>query len=213
MSKTTIPTGGLTDSAISTAKIADSAISTAKIADDAVGNTKLDLTADYTFTGTIGGVGGGKVLQVQYYHNKTKTVATSSSNLWENLNITPSSTSSKVLFLGTFGFGSSNLNGGVKIQRGSSNIMPDLDSAYLGHPTTSQGAFGTPDDSIGISGSNNVGEYSISFLDSPNSTSQVSYRLRYVEASGYSGTIYWNRSSNDNGSQCISTVTLLEIEG
>ena len=35
MSKTTIPTGGITD--------------------DAIGNTKLDLTADYAFTGTITG--------------------------------------------------------------------------------------------------------------------------------------------------------------
>jgi hypothetical protein len=198
---------------INTSSLADNSITTSKIADDAVENTKLDLSADYTFTGTIGGVGGGKVLQVQYYHNKTKTVATSSSNLWENINITPSATSSKILLICNFGFGSSNLNGGIKIQRGSSNIMPDLDSAYLGHPTTSQGAFATPDDSVGISGSNNVGEYSFSYMDSPNTTSQVSYRLRYVEASGTSGTIYFNRSSNDNGSQCISTVTLLEIEG
>lgn len=38
MSKTTIPTGG--------------------IADDAVGNTKLDLTANYAFTGTITGTNG-----------------------------------------------------------------------------------------------------------------------------------------------------------
>ncbi len=198
---------------IITNSIAETAISTAKIADDAVGNTKLDLTADYTFTGTIGGVGGGKVLQAQYYHNKTKTVATSSSNLWENINITPTATSSKILLICTFDFGGSNLNGGIKIQRGSSNIMPDLDGAYLGHPTTSQGAFATPDDSVGIAGSNNVGEYSFSYMDSPNTTSQVSYRLRYVEASGASGTIYFNRATNDNGQQCISTVTLLEIEG
>lgn len=45
MSKTTVATGG----------IADSAVATAKIADDAVGNTKLDLGANYAFTGTITG--------------------------------------------------------------------------------------------------------------------------------------------------------------
>ena len=65
MSKTTIPTGGLTDSAISTAKIADSAISTAKIADDAVGNTKLDLTANYAFTGTVTGASQFTLLSTQ----------------------------------------------------------------------------------------------------------------------------------------------------
>ena len=38
--------------------ITDGIISTAKIADDAVGNTKLDLSANYAFTGTVSGVGG-----------------------------------------------------------------------------------------------------------------------------------------------------------
>ena len=45
----------ITDGIVTTAKIADTAVSTAKIADDAVGNTKLDLTANYAFTGTITG--------------------------------------------------------------------------------------------------------------------------------------------------------------
>ena len=53
-----ISTAKLADTAVSTAKIADTAISTAKIADDAVGNTKLDLTANYAFTGSITGAGG-----------------------------------------------------------------------------------------------------------------------------------------------------------
>ena len=47
----------IADGIISTAKIADTAVSTAKIADDAVGNTKLDLTANYDFTGTVTGAG------------------------------------------------------------------------------------------------------------------------------------------------------------
>ena len=45
MSKTTIPTGGITDGTIATGDIAD----------DAIGNTKLDLSANYAFTGTITG--------------------------------------------------------------------------------------------------------------------------------------------------------------
>ena len=40
MSKTTIPTGGLTDAAVTTAKITDANITTAKIADDAVTSAK-----------------------------------------------------------------------------------------------------------------------------------------------------------------------------
>ena len=60
-----ISTAKLADTAVSTAKIADTAISTAKIADDAVGNTKLDLTANYAFTGTITGAGAYNLLQTQ----------------------------------------------------------------------------------------------------------------------------------------------------
>ena len=198
---------------IITNSIADTAISTAKIADDAVGNTKLDLTADYTFTGTIGGVGGGKVLQVQQYYNKTKTAVTASSNFWTNINITPSATSSKILILASFCFGMGNINGGVKLHRNGSNFMPNLDTAYLGHPTTSQGAFATPDDSLGIYNVNSLTEYGVNYLDSPSTTSQITYSLRYEEASGSSGQLYFNRQNNDNGGQGISTVTLLEIEG
>jgi hypothetical protein len=40
MSKTTIPTGGLSDAAVTTAKITDANITTAKIADDAVTSAK-----------------------------------------------------------------------------------------------------------------------------------------------------------------------------
>ena len=55
------PTGAIltsadiADGSISTAKLADTAVSKAKIANDAVDNTKLDLTANYAFTGTVTG--------------------------------------------------------------------------------------------------------------------------------------------------------------
>ena len=42
---------------LTSSDITDGIISTAKIADDAVGNTKLDLSADYAFTGTVTGAG------------------------------------------------------------------------------------------------------------------------------------------------------------
>tara|TARA_A100001388_G_C28631888_1_gene432642 strand:- start:159 stop:827 length:669 start_codon:yes stop_codon:yes gene_type:complete len=42
---------------LTSADIQDGQITTAKIADDAVGNTKLDLTANYAFTGTVSGTG------------------------------------------------------------------------------------------------------------------------------------------------------------
>tara|TARA_R100001440_G_scaffold62915_1_gene83083 strand:+ start:909 stop:1490 length:582 start_codon:yes stop_codon:yes gene_type:complete len=192
--------------------MAISKIITSSIADDAIDNTKLDLSADYTFTGTIGGVGGGKVLQVVQHYNKTKTALTASGTVWSGITITPTSSSSKVLILGAICFGSSNMNGGIKFQRGGSDFMPNLDSAYLGHPTTSAGAFATPDNSLGINGSDNLGMVAVNYLDSPSSSSQVSYSIVYTLAGGYSGNVYFNRSTNDTGSQGFSTITLLEIE-
>ena len=47
---------------LTSADIQDGQITTAKIADDAVGNTKLDLTANYAFTGTITGTKGMTLL-------------------------------------------------------------------------------------------------------------------------------------------------------
>ncbi len=49
MALNTLPTGAF----------ADSSITTDKIANDAVGNTKLDLSANYAFTGTVTGVASG----------------------------------------------------------------------------------------------------------------------------------------------------------
>ena len=48
MSKTTIPTGGLADAAVTTAKITDANITTAKIADDAVTAAKSTIVGGLT---------------------------------------------------------------------------------------------------------------------------------------------------------------------
>ena len=82
MSKTTIPTGGL--------------------ADDAVEATKLDLTANYAFTGNVSGAGGGKLLQVQSVDltGTNTTVSAASFGATDVTDqITPSATSSKILVM------------------------------------------------------------------------------------------------------------------
>lgn len=63
----------ITDGVISTAKLADSSVLTAKLADDSVGNTKLDLSADYAFSGTVTGAGTHTLLGT--------TTASSSANV------------------------------------------------------------------------------------------------------------------------------------
>ena len=88
MSKTQIPTGG--------------------IADDAVEATKLDLTANYAFTGTVSGAGGGKLLQVQSVDltgtNTTVSAATfGATDVTDQ--ITPSASTSKVLVMMSLSLG------------------------------------------------------------------------------------------------------------
>ena len=98
MSKTTIPTAGLADAAVTTAKITDANITTAKIANDAVENTKLDLTDDYAFSGTVSGAGGGKLLQTQtalFTNSSAHNSQTMSASNYTD-QITPSATNSQI---------------------------------------------------------------------------------------------------------------------
>jgi len=59
---------------LTSSDITDGIISTAKIADDAVDNTKLDLTDDFAFTGTISGAGGLVLLNTQSVTSSVGTV-------------------------------------------------------------------------------------------------------------------------------------------
>ena len=52
---TKLRTASFQDNAVTTAKIAADAVTAAKIPANAIGSSELDLTANYTFTGTIGG--------------------------------------------------------------------------------------------------------------------------------------------------------------
>lgn len=54
---TKIKSTSLEDNAVTTAKIASDAVTAAKIPANAVGSSELDLTASYTFTGTVSGAG------------------------------------------------------------------------------------------------------------------------------------------------------------
>ena len=157
---------------------------------------------------THASVPSGSVLQVVQAVNPD-IVTYSNNHNWQDLtgltaNITPSSTSNKILI-------SINVTGYTTYD---STVRVLRDTTVIGAGTASGAkssgivAWPTPRHTGGSSSSS--GEY----LDSPNSTSTITYKLQAIF---YSDVGYMNRSKTDNNvgydSRLISTITLTEIKG
>ena len=151
----------------------------------------------------------GKVLQVVSV-SKSSTFSTSSTSFTDvtgfNVSITPSSTSSKVLVLMDADIGISGLT-----YRAYARLMRDATPISVGD------ASGSTIPSTAISGNSfaSVSEnVSVSHLDSPNTTSSVTYKLQVRMQSG-GGTLTFNKEGNDSGSATnhrgASNITLMEI--
>ena len=140
--------------------------------------------------GVPSGGGGGIVQVVQGTTNSESS--TSSGNYVTSglsLNITPKSTSSKILvcFNLPLQSGAHNLRAAVGLHRGGSQIYLAQREALFNN-----------------SSSNNSETASGMFLDSPATTSTLTYDVR-VRVSGGSGTFYWDVSST------VSTLTAMEV--
>jgi hypothetical protein len=128
--------------------------------------------------------------------------------------ITPTSTSSKILVLTnltvsilyvsnnnfprTFSF---------KVQRGGTDIGVG-DAAGIRQRTTSSNIAAATVSGLTVSGS---------FLDSPNSTSALTYQVVLVNTDDQTGTFYLNRGTTDSDTigrgRGASTITLIEVAG
>ena len=134
----------------------------------------------------------GKVLQVVSTSSTTETSTTSTSFIDTAMtaNITPSSSSNKIFIIGS-------TNGQSAGSNERNNLSIFRDSTNLG------------DSNQGFGRSTNADELiekaAISFLDSPSTTSQVTYTLKLKSTNG--GTV----QTNNNGSR--GTITLMEIAG
>ena len=137
--------------------------------------------------------GGGKVLQVITATDSTKRTTSSTSYVTASntlsIDITPSSTSSKIFLIGS-----------ISVYQTNGNAAPHLtiyrDSTELSGGT-SLGGFRAGD------GNQNMMFSPITHLDSPSSTSQITYQI-YIKA-GSSATISINQDSD------TSTFTAFEI--
>lgn len=153
----------------------------------------MDLTDAYAFTGTV--TGAGAILQVVNASYATQTAVTSTSLVDSGLTatITPSSTSNKVLVLVNQSFGKNAANAAIdaNVVRSSTSILTNwLNDAIR----TQDATFLDP------------GQSGASVLDTPNTTSAMTYKTMLRNASG-TGTVY-AQTNNAN-----STMTLMEIEG
>ena len=177
--------------------------------------TGIDLSQTFAFTGTVSGAGGGKVLQVQY-DNKQSTASTTvkanGGNYADLLsrNITPSSSSSTIMITAMITTGASSSSDGSCILRllrdstqiGGGTASGDRISSTTGRKTASVDA-------------NTIVTETIVWMDSPNTTSQVTYKVQFASRGGGSGTAYIGQTGNDNNSsehqRTSCNLTIMEI--
>ena len=154
---------------------------------------------------------GGKVLQVlQATKQNTQDFALATNTLNDitdlSLSITPSSASNKILILFTVHIGQNSggsANAYVNINRGGTDI-------FIGD-TSGDRTRGTSSVGIDVNSQYTLKIASQTYLDSPNTTSSTTYKLR---VGGFdSRTFYINRTIviAQEGNIATSTLTLMEI--
>lgn len=173
----------------------DGIVTTAKLANDSVNASKFDETDNYTFTGTVAGVGGGgKLLQV--VSNTTSTGFSTTSGTYVDTGfdivITPSSTSNKVYV--TF-----------NVQHYQASGDNGVVMSIFRNDTTNLTATGSNDVFVRTIDGDNWGYTPISVLDSPNTTSAVTYTLYTRSNAG--GTVMTPVSG------LLMTAIAMEIQG
>ena len=147
---------------------------------------------------------GGKILQVKQTF-KNDTASTSSGSFSDisglTVSITPSATSSKILDKGSVYLGYTGAEGNFRLKRTIGGTATDIGvSSVLDDDA---------DGSFAIGGSSLYVTANFEFLDSPNTTSQITYSVGF-QLDG--GTGYFNRNrQGDVGSRGTSVITAMEI--
>ena len=123
-------------------------------------------------SGNLGFANFGKLLQVVSNSTQTRTTASSNTGTFYTssltANITPSATSSKIFVLASGNYYTTNTStGGLSLFRDSTNLGHSTHGlAYVGGDASSYGAF------------------TLHYLDSPNTTSQITYSFRLSRTYG-----------------------------
>ena len=193
--------------------VQDGVVTAADLAAGAVGATQLASTLDLTGkTVTLPSGTGGKVLQVVQAY-KTDTFSTSATGDTDitglSVSITPSSASNKILVTSNVsGFSNNGVGGGLCLQRNGTKI--GLANASGSRTRSSfSGDLYTGDASGTIQMFFNA---VACYLDSPNTTSAVTYKVT-IQNSGNIVKINYEESDSDSNdtNRGVSHITVMEI--
>jgi len=164
----------------------------------------LSIPSGCTISNSGTASGFGKIGQV-VSTTKTDGFSTSSTSVTDvtglSVSITPTSTSSKVLILvdGNVSESSQTSEGAMKLFRDSTEICKGTNGS------ASNIGF---DNMRRNSGSDESKKFAMNFLDSPSSTSSITYKIA-VKVAG--GTWYINRTGSSDNSSLVSTITVMEV--
>lgn len=155
------------------------------------------------------GVSGGKILQA-VTTTKTDVFSSSSTSFVDvtglSLSITPSASDSKILVMFSVAFhGSHQSSGHIRFMRDSTMLVPHT-GAYSSRIVSHGSGFNVNQES-------NLTPVSFTFLDSPATTSAVTYKAQIHSGTG--NTQYVNRTSfdgdNANYGRYSSTIVAMEV--
>jgi len=207
----------IADSIITSAKIVDATIANADIANSTIALAKLSATGTASASTFLrgdnswasAGAAAGQVIQV-VSTTKTDTFSTASTSYVDvtglSVSITPSSASNKILIIASIYGGNDTQYSFARLMRGSTEIC--IADASGSNNRSSFTNFFTGD-------SGNFKNATQNFLDSPNTTSSVTYKVQMT--TGGSGTIYLNYGGSGDSSssrgKTASTITVMEIKG
>jgi len=165
-----------------------------------VSSTGIAMASGKTLTG------GGKILQVLQGTLTTPLTTTSTSYVdLLTVDITPSATDSKIYVSFTTNAGT---NGDV------AHLYTSLfrDSTEIGSATSTDSRTGAQ--TVTNTGAGQQMNYAGALLDSPSSTSAITYKIK-VKVGGVQ-TGYWNRSARDNNAafydgRTVTQITVMEV--
>jgi len=164
--------------------------------------------------GTLEFASPGKVINsYSQVVTAASTISGTTSDIIKSPNITPASTSSKFIFTVSFNWSSDNPNTGLFLYRETSG--PTYSDLSPTQAIASGSSFGSATGHVKDIDENTTDNtwsmetWTQSFVDSPNTTSQLNYTLRALVASG--ATLYINRTESSANYVSLSTMNILEL--